>query len=181
MAWLTDTAHTQITFAVKHMMITTVRGRFESFDVSVNFDEQNPAQSMVDVQIDAASINTKDEKRDAHLRSPDFLHADKFPYLAFRSKRVEVLDSTHARLTGDLTIRDITKEVVLDVEYAGQVKNPWGAVSAGFSGRTKLNRKDWNLAWNVALEAGGWLVGDEVTIDVEVELIKQEEAVAVPA
>ena len=181
MAWLTDPAHTQITFSVKHMMITTIRGRFENFDVSVNLDEQNPAQSTVDVQIDAASINTKDEKRDAHLRSPDFLDADKFPYLAFRSKRVEVLDSTHARLIGDLTIRDITKEIVLDVEYAGQVKSPWGTVSAGFSGRTKINRKDWNLAWNVALESGGWLVGDEVTLDVEVELIKQEEAMAVPA
>ncbi len=86
-----------------------------------------------------------------------------------------------ARVIGDLTIREITKEVVLNVEYGGQVKNPWGAVSAGFSGRTKFSRKDWNLAWNVALEAGGWLVGDDVTIDVEVELIKQEEAVAVPA
>jgi len=181
MAWQIDPAHSQVQFSVRHMMISNVRGQFQKLSGTVEFDEKNPINTTVDVQIETASVNTKDEKRDAHLRSPDFLDADKFPYLAFRSKRVEVLDSTHARLIGDLTIRDITKEIVLDVEYAGQVKSPWGTVSAGFSGRTKINRKDWNLAWNVALEAGGWLVGDEVTLDVEVELIKQEEAMAVPA
>ncbi len=177
MSWQTDPAHTHIQFSARHMMISTVRGRFENFDVSVNFDEQKPANSTVDVQIEAASINTKEPQRDAHLKSPDFLYAEKYPYLTFKSKRVEFIDELHARLVSDLTIRDITKEVVLDVEYAGQVKNPWGAVSAGFSARTKINRKDWNLTWNVALEAGGWLVGDDITIDVEVELIKQAEPV----
>ena len=174
MAWQTDTSHTQIQFSVRHMMITTVRGRFEDFDLSVNFDENNPEKTTVDLQIAAAGINTKEPKRDGHLKSPDFLNAEKYPYLTFRSKRVELIDAARARVIGDLTIRDITQEVALDVEYAGQVKSPWGATSAGFSARTKINRKDWSLNWNVALEAGGWLVGDEVTIDIEAELIKQE-------
>ena len=181
MSWQTDRAHTHIQFSARHMMISTVRGRFENFDVSVNFDEQKPANSTVDVQIEAASINTKEPQRDGHLKSPDFLYAEKYPYLSFKSKRIELINELNARLVGDLTIRGLTREVVLDVRYAGQVRSPWGAVSAGFSARTKINRKDWELTWNQALEIGGVLVGDEVTIDVEVELIKQAQAEAVPA
>lgn len=181
MPWFTDPAHTQITFSARHMMIAAVRGRFDDFSVSIDFDEQNPAKTRVEIQIEAASINTKEPKRDAHLKSADFLHAEKYPYLTFKSKRAELLEARHARLVGDLTIRDITREVVLDVEYAGQAKSPWGATSAGFSARTKINRKDWNLTWNVALETGGWLVGDEITIDIEAEFIKQEQPAAVAA
>jgi polyisoprenoid-binding protein YceI len=161
------------------MMIATVRGRFEDFELLVDFDEQNPALSKVDLKIAAASINTKEPKRDGHLRSADFLDAEKYPYLTFRSKRIELIDKAHARVVGDLTIRDLTREIALDVEYTGQAKSPWGATSAGFSARTKLNRKHWNLTWNVALETGGWLVGDEITVDIEAELIKQEVAEAV--
>jgi len=175
MAWVIDPAHSEINFSVRHMMISTVRGRFEKFSGTVNFDEAEPARTTVDVQIEAASVNTKEAQRDGHLKSPDFFDAAKYPYLAFKSKRVEVKDGHHAKLYGDLTIRDVTKPVVLDVEYAGQAKSPWGTFSAGFSAQTKINREDWGLAWNQALETGGVLVGKEVTISVEVEIVKQAE------
>src|SRR5574341_280437 len=185
MSWKIDPAHSQVQFTVRHMMISNVRGRFENFTGTVEFDEQNPARSLVDVQIEAASINTREPSRDAHLRSPDFLNADSYPYLRFKSKRVQKLDAAHGRIVGDLTIRDITREVALDVEYAGQARSPYGTVSAGFSAQAKINRKDWGLNWNVALETGGWLVGEEVTINIELEIVKQTEAVenleAVPA
>ena len=173
MTWMIDPAHTQITFSVRHMMIATVRGRFENFEGVVAFDEQHPERTSVDLKIDTASINTREPKRDGHLRSPDFFAAETYPYAIFKSKRVDVKGDRRARLVGDLTIRDVTKEVAIDVEYAGQARSPWGAVSAGFSGRAKINRKDWGLTWNQALETGGVLVGDEVTLDLGVELIKQ--------
>jgi polyisoprenoid-binding protein YceI len=163
------------------MMISNVRGRFEDFTGAVEFDEQDPARSLVDVQIDAASINTRDPQRDGHLKSPDFLNVEEYPYLTFKSKRVEKVDNNHGRLVGDLTIRDVTREVVLEVEYAGQSKSPWGTVSAGFSASTKINRKDWGLVWNVALETGGVLVGEEVNINIELEIVKQAETEAVAA
>jgi polyisoprenoid-binding protein YceI len=161
------------------MMISNVRGRFENFSGAVDFDEQDPARSSVDVQIEAASINTRDEKRDGHLKSPDFLEAEKHPYLTFKSKRVEKTGAAAGRIVGDLTIRGISREVVLNVDYNGQAKSPWGSVSAGFTASTKINRKDWGLNWNVALETGGLLVGDEVKIDIELEVVKQAEAEAV--
>jgi polyisoprenoid-binding protein YceI len=166
-----DYAHSQIQFTVRHMMISKVRGWFENFEGTVNLDEETPANTTVDVRIDAASINTRDEKRDGHLRSPDFLDAEKHPHITFKSKRVEVLGERQARLTGDLTIRGITHEVAMDVEYAGSAKSPWGTTSFGFNGHTVINRKDWNLTWNQALETGGVLVGDEISIEVELELI----------
>jgi len=156
-------------------MISTVRGRFHKFTATVNGDEQNPTAAKIDVQIEAASIDTRDEKRDGHLRSPDFLDVDQFPYLTFKSTRIEQIGDSNAKLIGDLTIRDVTHEVTLDVEYAGQAKTPWGTTSAGFSAHTKINRKDWNLNWNVALETGGWLVGDQITINIDLELVKQVE------
>jgi polyisoprenoid-binding protein YceI len=177
MSWKIDASHSEITFSIRHMMITNVRGSFEDFSGTVEFDEQNPENTSVDVHISASSISTRDPKRDAHLKSPDFLNADQYPYLTFKSRKVELVDRTYARLVGDLTIRDVTRPVTLDVEYNGQSKSPWGATSAGFSARTTLNRKDWDLTWNVALETGGWLVGDEMTVNIELELIKQPEAV----
>ena len=175
MAWQIDQAHSEIQFSAKHLMISTVRGRFNSYTGTIEADEQNPTAATVNVQIDASSLVTGDEKRDTHLRSPDFLDAEQFPYITFKSKRVEQVDATHGKLIGDLTIRDITKEVVLSFEYAGQAKTPWGTTSAGFNATTKINRKDWNLNWNVALETGGWLVGDQITISIELELVKQVE------
>ena len=178
MSWNIDIAHTSVQFTVRHMMISKVRGEFEKFSGTVNLDEANPANTTVDIKIETASVNTRDEKRDGHLRSPDFFNADQYPYMTFKSKRVEVISSDHAHLTGDLTIRDVTREVVLEVEHSGMAKNPWGATAAGFSATTRINRKDWNLNWNMALETGGVLVADEVNIAIELELVKQPEAAA---
>jgi polyisoprenoid-binding protein YceI len=178
MNWQVDNSHTHINFTARHMMITKVRGEFTHYDIEVDFDENNPTNTTVDVVIYADSINTRDEQRDTHLRSPDFLHAEKYPVLTFKSKRVEQRDANHGRLIGDLTIRDVTHEVALDVEYAGIAKTPWGGVNAGFSARTAINRKDWNLTWNVALETGGWLVSDQINVEIELELVKVNEPVA---
>ncbi len=176
MSWKIDPAHSQITFSVRHMMISNVHGRFESFTGNVEFDPQNPMRSSVTTQIEAASISTREPQRDAHLKSPDFLNAEKYPYVTFSSKRIEKIDDSHGRIIGDLTIRDITRPVVLDVEYSGQAKSPWGAISAGFDAKTKINRKDWNLTWNQALETGGVLVGDDITINIELEIVQQADA-----
>ena len=175
MAWHIDRSHSEIQFSVKHMMISTVRGRFKTFSGTIEADEQNPTAARVEVQIDAASIDTGEQKRDAHLRSPDFLNVEQYPHITFKSTKVERQDETHGKLYGELTIRDVTKPVVLGVEYAGMAKSPWGTVSAGFSAQTKINRKDWGLNWNVALETGGWLVSDELKVNIEVELVKQVE------
>lgn len=176
MSWSIDSAHSQVNFSVRHMMITNVRGRFDKFSGTVNFNEQDPARSSVEVQIDAASVNTNDAKRDEHLKSPDFFDVQKFPSLSFKSTRIELLDKKSAKIYGDLTIHGVTKEAVLNTEYIGQSKSPWGTTSAGFSASAKVNRKDFGLEWNVALETGGMLVGDDIKVDIEVEIIKQPEA-----
>lgn len=173
MSWKIDNSHSQITFSVRHMMISNVHGRFENFTGSVNFDPQNPTASSVNVEIDADSINTRDAQRDGHLKSPDFLNAAEFPTLSFKSNRVEQIDDSHGRIYGDLTIRGVTRPVVLDTEYAGTSKSPWGTTSAGFSASTRISRKDWGLEWNVALETGGWLVGDAVNVNIELEIVEQ--------
>ena len=175
MNWIIDSAHSHVQFSVRHMMISTVRGEFEEFDGTIDFDEDNPENSHVEVRIDAASINTREEDRDTHLRSPDFLDVEDYPYLVFESKQVEQTGEDSGRIIGDLTIRGVTNEVEMDVTYHGVAKSPWGATSAGFSGSTTINRKDWGLTWNQALETGGVLVGDKVKIDIELELIRQEE------
>ena len=177
MSWQIDPSHSEIQFAVRHMMISTVRGRFTEFTGTVELDEAAPTHSSVEVQIAAASIDTRDPRRDAHLASPDFFDAEQYPYLTFKSKRVEQTDANHGRILGDLTIRDVTKEVVLEVEYAGQAKSPWGTISAGFSAHTTISRKDWGLTWNQSLETGGVLVGDEIKIAIEIEVVKQVEQV----
>lgn len=176
MSWNIDTAHSQITFSVRHMMIANVHGRFENFSGIFEINEQDPTLSSVDVTIDAASINTKEAQRDAHLKSPDFLNTAEYPTITFKSTRVEKLGADRGRIYGDLTIRGLTREVVLDVNYAGMAKSPWGTTSAGFTASTQINRKDWDLTWNVALETGGWLVGDTINIQIELELVKQPEA-----
>lgn len=177
MAWQIDTAHSEILFSARHMMISKVRGRFEEFDGTIDFNEQEPAKSTVDVTIDVASINTRNVDRDGHLKSADFLNAEQFPTITFRSTRVEPTSTTTGKLHGDLTISGETREVVLDVEYAGQAQSPWGSTSAGFSGTTTIDRRDFGLTWNAALETGGVLVGNDINVDIELELIKQEEAV----
>jgi polyisoprenoid-binding protein YceI len=178
MAWQVDKSHTHINFTARHMMISKVRGEFTDYDIIVSFDENNLTATTVDVAIRADSINTRDAQRDTHLKSPDFLNAEQYPVLTFKSKRVIQDSPNRGRLVGDLTIRDVTREVTLDVEYAGVANTPWGGTNAGFSGKTTINRKDWGLNWNVALEAGGWLVSDQVTIEIELELARVPEATA---
>ncbi|MBA3945330.1 MAG: YceI family protein [Herpetosiphonaceae bacterium] len=175
MQWTIDAAHSAVDFSVRHMMISTVRGSFAKFSGTVNIDEADPTRSSVDVQIDAASIDTRDAQRDGHLRGPDFFDVEKYPTLTFKSKRVERHGESHAKITGDLTIRDVTREVVLDTEYNGQAKSPWGTTSAGFEAQTKINRKDWGLTHNAVLETGGVLVGDEIKIAIQVEVVKHPE------
>ncbi len=172
MAWQIDAGHSSIEFSARHMLISKTRGKFTKFSGTVELDEANPANSSVDIQIDAASIDTGLADRDNHLRSPDFLTVAEFPTLNFKSNRV-VVNGENAKLHGDLTIRDVTHPIVLDVEYVGKTKSPWGTTVAGFNGKTKFNRKDWGLVWNVALETGGLLVGEEITVEIELELIQQ--------
>lgn len=185
MSWQLDKAHSSINFSVRHMMISTVRGRFEDFDGTFEINEADPTRSKIAIVIEAGSINTKEAQRDGHLKSPDFFDVENYPTITFKSKRIVKVGRENLHLVGDLTIKGVTKEVALDVEYAGQAKSPWGTVNAGFTAKTKINRKDWGLTWNVALETGGVLVGDDITISVELEIIKQAEAVpaleAVPA
>jgi polyisoprenoid-binding protein YceI len=173
MAWIIDSAHSQITFSVRHMMISNVTGRFEKFTGEVDFNETNPTQSSVSVQIEAASINTREPQRDGHLTSPDFLDAANYPLITFKSKRVETVDDSQGKIYGDLTVHGVTREVVLSVEYSGQSKM-WGKTAAGFSATARINRKDWGLNWNQVLETGGILVGEDIKISIELEIIKVE-------
>jgi polyisoprenoid-binding protein YceI len=176
MAFQIDNSHSEIQFSVRHMMVSKVRGAFETWNGEIALDPARPANTKVDIVIDAASINTKDAKRDDHLRSADFLNVAQYPTLTFQSKSVEVLSDNAAKLHGDLTICGVSKPVVLHVDYQGNAKSPWGTISYGFSGSTKINREDWGLTWNAALETGGWLVGKEIQIDIELELVQQPEA-----
>jgi polyisoprenoid-binding protein YceI len=178
MSWQVDNTHTQIQFVVRHMMIAKVRGIFEKFDIQIDLDETQPENTSVKVQVETASINTREPQRDAHLRSADFFNSENTPYMTFESRKVDMLDSHHARLHGNLTIRDMTRPITIDVEYSGQAQSPWGTVSAGFSGHAVISRKDWGLTWNQALETGGVLVSDEVEINIELEVVKQREAEA---
>jgi polyisoprenoid-binding protein YceI len=175
MSWTIDPAHSHIQFAVRHMMISTVRGEFENFSGTIDFDPDRPEQTQVYAEIDTASLTTRDETRDNHLRSADFFDVETYPVITFQSTRVEPQGSRKGKLVGDLTIRGVTREVVLDVEYSGTALSPWGQTSAGFSASTTINRKEWGLNWNQALETGGVLVGDSVKISIELELVKVAE------
>ena len=172
MAFQIDNVHSEIQFSVRHLMVSKVRGVFEKWSGTVVLDPADPSATSVDISIESASINTKDAQRDGHLRSPDLLASEQFPTITFKSTQTEVTGDNRAQLHGDLTIRGVSRPVVLDVEYQGNAKSPWGTVSYGFSGSTKINRDEWGLAWNAALETGGWLVGKEVQIDIELELVQ---------
>ncbi len=173
MSWQIDPAHSLVEFSVTHMMISKVRGRFNNFSGVVELNENEPEKTSVKVEIDVQSIDTRQQQRDDHLRSADFFNGSEFPTINFVGKEVKLIDKKHAILTGDLQIKEITKPVSLNVEFNGMSKSPWGTMSAGFSATGKINRKDWELTWNQALETGGVLVGDEVSINIEIELIKQ--------
>lgn len=177
MTWTIDPSHSAVEFSVKHMMFATVRGRFNKFSGTVDLNEANPTQSKVEGQIEVASIDTGEANRDTHLRSADFFDVDNYPLMTFRSTRIEPAGQDQYKVTGDLTIKDVTRPVTFDVTETGRGKDPWGNQRVGVSADTTLNRKDFGLNWNVALETGGWLVGDQIKIHAELELVKQAEAV----
>jgi polyisoprenoid-binding protein YceI len=171
--WQVDSAHSAVNLAVRHMVISKVRGHFGKWNAKLQLDTAELTRSTVEVDIEAASIDTGVADRDTHLRSADFLDAAKYPTLRYRSRRVEAASKDRLRVTGDLTIRDVTREVVLDVEYGGLGKDPWGNTRVGFTATASLNRKDFGLTWNQVLETGGVLVADRVDIEIELEAIKQ--------
>lgn len=173
MAWEIDPSHSQATFAVKHMMISTVKGHFNVISGHLHIDEQNPANSWVDAQVDAGSVDTRDESRDGHLRSPDFFDAEKYPTINFKSTKIEHLGDNEYRVLGNLTIHGVTREVAFKAEYAGQGKDPWGGQRAGLSATAKINRKDFGMTFNKALESGGVLVSDEVKVEIDLEAVNK--------
>jgi len=171
--WTLDKSHSNVDFQVKHLVISTVRGHFRDFDATLHIDEDEPENSSVTASIDVASIDTNEPNRDAHLRSDDFFNADDFPKITFESTRVERLDGTDFRLTGNLTIRDITRPVVLDGEYGGRIEDPWGNERIAFKAHTEISREAFNVRWNQLLEAGGVAVSDRVKISLYVEAVRQ--------
>ncbi|HEX4681733.1 MAG TPA: YceI family protein [Gemmatimonadaceae bacterium] len=171
--WTIDPTHAEVAFAVRHLMLSTVRGRFGAVAGTIQLDERNPAKSTVDVTVDVSSIDTRQEMRDNHLRSPDFFDVANHPTLRFVSKHVEGDINGEFRVVGDLTIRGTSKEVKLEVSLQGRGRDPWGNERAGFEAKGKINRSEFGLTWNQALEAGGVAVGDEVKISIDVELVKQ--------
>lgn len=172
MTWVLDTSHSSIEFAVKHMLISTVKGRFATFSVDAQVDEANLAASSATVTMNVASVDTRDEARDTHLRSADFLDAANHPTVTFVTTRLEPKGGSDYRIIGDLTIRGVTKEISLDGELNGPMKDPWGGTRVGLSAHGKVSRKEWGLTWNGVLEAGGLVVGDEVKMSIETELVK---------
>jgi polyisoprenoid-binding protein YceI len=173
--WEIDPSHSLIEFSVKHMMFTTVRGRFKKLRGTIVCpDESDPTRASVEAEIDASSVDTGDENRDAHLRGPDFLDVEKYPNITFNSTYIERGGGQDEfRVHGDLTVRGTTHEVVLDTSYNGRGKNPFGKEVAGFTAETTLNRKDFGINWNAALESGGLLVGDKVNVLIEVQAVKK--------
>lgn len=173
--WTVDPIHSMINFRVKHMMMTTVNGSFDKFNIEATTEGEDFLTADVVFSAETASINTGNESRDNHLRSEDFFNSEKYPAITFKPTKFELVDGDGSyTMFGDLTIRDITKNIKLDVEFGGTVKDPWGNTRAGFTINGKINRKDWNLNWNVALEAGGILVGEDVKINGEIQLVRQD-------
>jgi polyisoprenoid-binding protein YceI len=170
--WTLDPAHTRIGFVARHAMVTKVRGSFNEFEGTAVLDGANPANSHAEVTIKAASIDTRNAQRDEHLRSNDFLAMQEHPEITFTSTGARQVDDTTFELTGDLTIRGVTKSVTIPFTFEGAAKDPFGNLRAGFEGSVAINRKDWGVAWNAALEGGGVLVSDRVTLEFEISAIK---------
>jgi polyisoprenoid-binding protein YceI len=172
--WNIDPVHSTAQFKVKHMMISNVKGEFTSIQGKLELNEEDVTKSHVEATIDATTINTRDAQRDGHLKSADFFDVEKFPTLAFRSTRVAKAGDEELSVEGDLTIRGVTRSVTFAVEGpSASTKDPWGGIRRGLSATTKINRKDFGLTWNAALETGGILVGEEITITLDIELVKQ--------
>lgn len=172
--WQIDPQHTAAQFAVKHLMISTVRGEFKGVTGTVVWDDQDITKSKVDVTIDTRTVTTGEPDRDKHLKSPDFFDAEKFPTMTFKSKKVEAAGAGNMKITGDLTIHGVTKEVVLDVEGpTAPVKDPWGNTRVAANATTKVNRQDFGVKWNANMDGGGVVVGDTVNITIDLEMVKQ--------
>jgi polyisoprenoid-binding protein YceI len=170
--YVIDPAHSSVHFSVRHLMVSNVRGEFSKVSGTVQFDKEHPENSIIEATIDPASIQTRDAQRDTHLKSADFLDVEKFPAMTFRSKKI-VTDSGGAKVTGDLTIHGVTREITLDVEGpTEEIKDPWGKQRIGASATAKLSRKDFGLTWNAALETGGVMIGDEVKITIDAEVVR---------
>lgn len=169
--WVVDPAHSEINFKVKHLMISNVKGEFTTFNATI--DSEDFSKSTISVHIDANSISTNNDDRDNHLRSADFFEVETYPEITFVSTSVNKVSDDEYQITGNLTIKGTTKEITLDTEFGGFMKDPYGNEKAGFSINGKLNRKDFGLNWNAALEAGGVMVGNEVKINAEVQFVKQ--------
>ncbi|HLU30431.1 MAG TPA: YceI family protein [Acidimicrobiia bacterium] len=168
-----DASHSRFGFVARHAMVTKVRGQFNDFEGTLRLDGENPASSEGRLVVQAKSIDTRNEDRDAHLRSNDFFAMDEFPEITFESTGVEPTDDEDKfRVTGDLTMRGVTKPVTLDVEFTGAATDPWGNTRVGLEGSATVNRKDWGINWNAALEAGGVLVSEKVTIEFEIAAVK---------
>jgi polyisoprenoid-binding protein YceI len=174
--WQLDPTHSSVEFSVKHMMMTTVRGRFKSVSATLTANEEHPEGCCVEAAVDVASIDTGVPDRDAHLRSPDFFDVERFPRITFTSTRLEGAfdeEGDRFRMVGNLTIRDATMEVTFDCEFAGRGKDPWGKDRAGFTARADIDRREWGLKWNQAIETGGVLVANKVRMEVEVQFVKE--------
>ena len=173
--WTIDASHSAAEFSAKHMMITTVKGRISDVRGTITVDEANPDRSTVEVELAASSIDTRNEQRDTHLRSEDFLNAEQFPAISFRSRRVEGAVPSEGdgfTVVGDLTIRGVTREVTLAATYEGRGRDPWGGERVSFSATTKIDRRDFGLTWNAALETGGVLVSNDIKIQIEAQAIR---------
>jgi polyisoprenoid-binding protein YceI len=170
--WTLDKAHSNIGFSVKHMVISRVTGNFRKFDVTFNSTKDDFTDGYVEAVIDVASINTDNEKRDQHLQSDDFFNAAKFPQIKFKSSSFQKVGGSKYKITGAMTMRDVTKQVTFDAEYNGTVKSPWGATVCSWTVTTAVNRFDYNLKWSKAIETGGLIVGDMVAITMDLEFTK---------
>ncbi len=171
-----DPTHTRLGFVARHAMVTKVRGQFNQFSGSLDINAEDPSKSSAEVSIDVASVTTGNEDRDNHLRTNDFFDVPNFPTWTFKSTSAEKVGEDTYRITGDLTIKDTTKPITIDFEHTGAAKDPWGNTRIGFEGRTTVNRKDWGIGWNVAREAGGVLVGEKVTLELDVSAVKEQPA-----
>ncbi len=167
-----DPAHTQLAFVARYAMVTKVRGLFTDFEGTVHIDAHDPSKSTAELRIKSASIDTGQEQRDAHLRNADFLDVESYPEIVFKSTSVEPVGDDRYRVTGDLVIKDVTRPLTVEVDYTGSARDPFGNLRAGFEGRGEINRKEWGITWNAALETGGFLVGDKVKLELDVSAVK---------
>lgn len=180
--WEIDTAHAAANFSVKHLTVSNVNGTLGDVTGKVEVDDKDVTKSKIEASVDVKGINTKQSKRDDHLRSPDFFDVEKFPTMTFKSTKIEKGEGSKLKISGDLTMHGVTKLVVLDGELTAEVANPFTAAKTrGFSGSTTINRKDFGLTWNKAIETGGMIVGEEVKVSIEAEVVKKEAAKAAPA